>query len=300
MQGHAISDIFARYPDLYPSSVVGITRAGEAAGFLPDAFDEIARQAETSHSFRRWFFWVWFLTINFALSIPLAQVTAVGMKSDWDKLNATGGNAGGNGMGFFFGEMLHALIWPWGPITLAAYGAFLILNRWMASAASENFRHQLGLKIPVYGKRAWQENLARFSWTMARVSRSGISPARAWELSAESVPNSAFRNELLAIGGQLKGSEKMSDLFFRSKLFPDEYAPMIASAEYTGDLPGALDRLSQISAGEFVAAQNYAKARSGCWGLLGCFITSALTIGIVYGAYLGIASDILKEINGGN
>ena len=91
---------------------------------------------------------------------------------------------------------------------------------------------------------------------MAHVSKAGISPARAWQLAADSVPNLAFRAKVSGVGQQLSGSEKMSDLVFRSNLFPDEYAPMVASAEYTGDLPGAMQKLSDLSAGEFVAAQN--------------------------------------------
>jgi hypothetical protein len=95
------------------------------------------------------------------------------------------------------------------------------------------------------------------------------------------------------VGTALSGQEKMSDLFFRSKLFPDEYAPMIATAEYTGDYSGALDKLAAVSAGEFVAAQNYAKARSGCWGLLFAFVVSVFTIGAILKV---VSNDIPREI----
>ncbi len=293
-EGRPISEVFAQFPDLYPPDVVGLTRAGETAGFLPDAFDEIARQAESSHAFRRWFFWVWFLVVNALLSIPLTFVTADAIKNDWHKLNATGGDVGtAGGAGLFFHEMWLSLLWQWGPVTLLTYAALWGANRWFASNRSREFRHQLGLKIPVYGKRALQENLARFSWTMSRVSRIGVSPERSWQLAAESVPNIAFRQQLEQVGTALSGQEKMSDLFFRSKLFPDEYAPMIATAEYTGDYSGALDKLAAVSAGEFVAAQNYAKARSGCWGLLFAFVVSVFTIGAILKV---VSNDIPREI----
>jgi type II secretory pathway component PulF len=281
-EGRAVSEVFAQFPDLYPPDVVGLTHAGEVAGFLPDAFDEIARQSESAHAFRRWFFWIWFLVVNALLSIPLSFVTGDAILSDWHKLNNTGGNVGTAGAtGLFFQEMWRALIWPWGPTSILCYAALWALNRWFASGGSREFRHRLGLKAPVYGKRALQENLARFSWTMSRVSRIGISPARSWQLAAESVPNIAFRQELEHVGTALSGQEKMSDILFRSKLFPDEYAPMIATAEYTGDYSQALDKLAAVSAGEFVSAQNYAKARSGCWGLLFLFVVSAITGGVI-------------------
>jgi Na+-driven multidrug efflux pump len=71
---------------------------------------------------------------------------------------------------------------------------------------------------------------------------------------------------------------------------------MIATAEFTGDLPGAMQRLSDVSAGEFVAAENYAKIRSGCWGALGCLITSAIAMGmILYVVDNAIPHQIMNE-----
>jgi type II secretory pathway component PulF len=297
-EGTAVSEIFSRYPDLYPPDVVGLTRAGEAAGFLPDAFDEIARQAESVHAFRRWFFWIWFLAINTLLSVPLMKVTDDAVLRMWNDQSANGG-AGGSGT--LFHEMWLTFLWPWGPITFVSYLAAFALNRWLASNRSREFRHRLGLKVPVYGKRALNENLARFSWTMARVSRIGMSPARSWSLAAESVPNLAFRHELEHVGAALSGQEKMSDIFFRSKLFPDEYAPMIATAEYTGDYSGALDKLATVSAGEFVAAQNYAKARSGCWGVLFAFVVGAFLMGsLLYTWVNQIPTQVMKDSDEGN
>ncbi|HWD42002.1 MAG TPA: type II secretion system F family protein [Fimbriimonas sp.] len=302
--GQAISEVFARWPDLYPEHVVGTIRAGEAGGFLPEAMDEIARQAESAHAFSRWFFWTWFVVVNFLLSLPVAILLNVGFTGFWNK-TWNGGGVGPNGepmtpsqgtSGFLL-EMWHQFLWPWGPATGIAYVGLWVFRNYYLSRAAKRQRHRLGLKFPVYGKRARHENLARFAWTMSRVSRAGISPARSWQLAAESVPNLVFRDELAGIGTQLSGAEKMSDIVFRSRMFPDEYAPMVATAEYTGDLSGALDRLSQISAGEFVAAQNYAKARSGCWGALGCFVTMGICAILFFLAETGILKGLLKEID---
>jgi hypothetical protein len=40
-----------------------------------------------------------------------------------------------------------------------------------------------------------------------------------------------------------------------------------------------------LSSGEFLAAQNYAKVRSGCWGLLACFVTSGISMIIFFYAW---------------
>ena len=90
---------------------------------------------------------------------------------------------------------------------------------------------------------------------------------------------------LREVSRRLRGSEKLSDIVAGTRLFPDEYAPVIATAEYTGDIPGALENLSRASGGEYYAAQNYAKMRSGCWGALGCFMTSAIMLGMLFYAW---------------
>lgn len=284
--GKAISDVFARYPDLYPSDVVGIVRAGETAGFLPEALDEVARQAESAHSFRRWFFWIWFLWVNFIVTIPATIIVARGLVDMAKHQSDIGGSPNASSaVNDFLSQMWHETLWPWGPVTLVTVGIIWALWRYYNSRLAIDFRHKVSLNVPVYGRRARHENLARFSWTMSRVSRAGIAPNRAWQLAADSVPNRAFRDELVSMGQNMRENTKMADMVHRSPLFPDEFAPMIATAEYTGDLPGALDRLSSLSQGEFMAAQNYAKVRSGCWMLLGCFVTSGIAAIIFFYAW---------------
>jgi type II secretory pathway component PulF len=295
-EGKTFSQVLERYPDLYPEHVVGMVRAGEVAGFLPDAMDEVARQAESAHAFGRWFFWVGFLIVNFLLSIPGIFIVRVAMLNMIDDVNKTGG-AGGAAAGLqaYKDELWKALLWPWGPITLGIYAALWVFKKFYMARTAKHFRHSVGLKWPVYGKRARHENLARFAWTMSRVSRAGVAPAQAWQLAANSVPNLTFRDELLNIGSQMRDQTRMSDIIHRSPIFPEEYAPYVATAEYTGDLPGAMEQLSRVSAGEFMAAQNYAKIRSGCWGFLGCFVTSG--IGAIIFAYAWY-NEVPKKVLG--
>jgi type IV pilus assembly protein PilC len=282
-EGMPISDVMARFPDLYPHHVVGLTRAGEQGGFLPDALDEVAEQAQSAHKFRRFFFWIWVVAINALISIPLIWVATAAFLRAYDEIDKNGGAMDvGGALGVILVSFVQQLIWPWGPVIAAIYFGLWWLKRYLSSPKALHLRHTLGLKYPVFGPRARQENLARFSWTMSRLSRSGIAPARAWQLAAESVPNVAMR-DLLSMGGSgwLEGREKLSDLIHRSGIFPEQYAPMVATAEYTGDIPGAMDRLAQMSRIEFETATNYAKLRSGGWGCLALFVTSGIVLMIL-------------------
>jgi len=98
-------------------------------------------------------------------------------------------------------------------------------------------------------------------------------------LAADSVPNLAMREMLSQSGTSwLEGKERLSDLIRRSNVFPDEYAPMVATAELTGDIPGALDRLARMSYSEFETATNYARLRGGGWGCLAMAVTGGIVL----------------------
>lgn len=286
VEGGDLASVMERYPDLYPEHVVGMTRAGQSAGYLPEAFEEVSRQAQSAHKFKRWFFWIWFVALNAIISIPGMWWATQAMVRGAERIDATGGQGGMEmGMREILGSYTEKLVWPFGPAFLLFCAILYALKRYFGSRVAKRFRHRIGLKFPVYGPRTKHENLARFSWSLSRLSKAGLAPANAYYLAADTVPNLEMRDQLREIAGRLSGAERMSDILHNARLFPDEYAPVVATAEYTGDLTGAFDHLSRASQAEFETAQNYAKARSGCWGALGCFLTSAIMLGILFYAW---------------
>lgn len=291
-EGIPLSTVFARYPDLYPPDITGMMAAGEAAGFVPEALNEIANQQERAHQFQRFFFWVWFVIANALLTIPGIWIFCKGLLKGADSIIKSGGQGanGESGIGYGLREITRgfgsALLWPWGPITLLVYAALYFAWRYLGSRVGMRSRHRLGLIWPAFGKRARNENLTRFSWVMSRVSRAGIAPAKAWQLSAASVPNLIMRENLMAAGAHLQGAERLSEILARTKVFPEEYVPVVSSAEYIGDVPAAMERLANMSNGEFVAAQNVAKLRGGCWGLLALMVTGGIAMAVFYYVWL--------------
>ena len=96
-------------------------------------------------------------------------------------------------------------------------------------------------------------------------------------------------------GAHLRGAERLSEILGRTKVFPDEYVPVVATAEYTGDVPAAMERLANMSNTEFETAQNFAKVRGGCWGALGCFVTSGVMMAIfMYAWYWELPKKVLS------
>jgi type II secretory pathway component PulF len=297
--GKPISEALERYPDLYPEHVVGTIRSAEQGGFLPEACELISDQAMNAHTFKRWFWWVGPTIVNTIVSFPLVWLVLASLVKAWDVVEAQGEAASlGSTMAAMGQSALQKLLWPIGPLTLLLWGLSIWFWRALGSKKARRMRHELTFRWPVFGERAKHECLSVFAWIMSRVSKAGVSPNQAWQLAASSVPNLAVRERLERMGNGLSGSEKLSDALFKEKLFPAEYAPVIATAEHTGNIPEAFDQLSRVSQAEFDAAQGYARTRSGRWAFaVGCGVGGLLIIILIYVLYYVLAPAILRGLD---
>lgn len=295
-EGIPMSTVMAQYPDLYPPHVIGAMRAGEQGVFLPEAAEMIAQQAEQAHKFKRWFWFVWGIIFNGLIAVPGVLLFRSALLKMVDTQMKGGETTSQKVLADLTSEMWHSLLWPYGPATLLVCILLYAFWKYMGARASLPFRHKLGLAWPVFGKRARSENLTIFSWTMSKLSASGLPHQTSWDLAAGSVPNIEMQAKLMDVGRRVANSEKIADAVFASDLFPKEYAPMIATAEYTGSIPATMDQLSKASRTEYEAQQNYAKLRGAGWGCLVLGVTSAFVLGVVlYAWYYEVYDRILRE-----
>ena len=280
-EGAPMSSVLERYPYLFPPHVVGTVRAGETGGFLAEACERISEQSESSHKFGRAMWMMGAVAFHGLLLIPAAVLATRSVSLAWDKIDASGGAGGAaGGLQMMQASMWELLKWPIGPLTLAFYAlAWIAWLVWHAMPLRP-LRHQLGLRWVAFGPRAKQEGLSVFAWALARISASGIPPDTAWAAALDCVPNLALRERLARAGARLRESHPLSEAFHGDPMFPDEYAPMMATAEMTGDIPGTLARIAEAGRSEFETATGKAKWRAGCWSYLGCFVCSAFVFGL--------------------
>jgi len=296
--GKPISDTFEQYPDLYPEYVVGMIRAGEQGGFMEEACGILSDQAQSAHLFGRSFWWVRPLIINALIAMPLAILFLQSIVEAWKIVEPKGEEATmADAIAGMTQSVLHGLVWPYGPITLILYALSYFSYKALRAPKARQRRHEIVLRWPVFGARTKHECLAVFSWTMAKLAKGGTSPKRSWELAADTVPNLAVRDKMLRVGQALSGSERLSDALFKEGFFPEEYGPIIATAELTGDMPGAFEQLAKISQGEFDAAQDAAKFKSKGWGRAGCWAVGGLILILTcWAMYYELLPAILKGL----
>lgn len=287
-EGRTMSDAFALYPDLYPPGVVGAVRAGEQGGFLPEALAAVEKQQEHTYRFARLELALWFVLLNL-VGAPIVLGWLEGMKA---MLRAIDSNPQGSFGATFLDGALGVLLGPIGWL----FSALLVLawpvRRWWLQPERTLWRHAVTLRTVGLKRRAAAENLAFFTWSLALISRGGVSPRSAWKLASEATPNLAYSRKLRSVGDQLHEGSKLSDAFGKAHVLPSEWTSIIENGELTGTVPAALEHVSSVGRKEFDFEQIRSTAtifgRAFVWGVLILFLLFALAVALYYRSAVSI------------
>jgi type II secretory pathway component PulF len=268
------------YPNMFPEGIVGAVRAGEAGGYLPDACETVSKQQkETRRVFNM--FAVLMIALPWCIFLTLlAASVAFGINSAFQPLldNPEGGT--------FEGGMEGALKGIVGVLFFVVFGggwAAYFIGR---SERFRSFRHRMGLAVPMFRRRALNENLAHFSFHLGRLAKAGLSPFASWRLAALAVPNEAYADRLTAMSDNLNEQSRLSELLYRSKLFPRETAQIVETGEMTGDLPNALDQVMEFGREREKQANLYIGIKAGCWTTMVFFLGGAVVLMVIYVTYI--------------
>lgn len=291
-EGSRIADVLARYPRLYPRHVVGMVRAGETGGFLPEAFQKVSDWALPSHRLKRIMSWAYWLFMSNLFCYPIAQALTQGSVQSWDVQEASGGSASplpvlGHQ---FMVNMKQAM-----PITLLAVAVYLCVHNWWKSDRMEYTRHRLLLKVPILGGRARAEAINLFSYALGLVSRAGVPPHTAFEISAEAMPNLELAERMRQSASLGNSQSKITDLLLKAHVVPIEYTNIIQTGEVTGDVPGAAMQVAQSSKVDFDATDaNGGRLR---WAILlvVAVVGFILMAFLLKGFYSGLITHVVGE-----
>ena len=271
-EGGRMSDALEAYPYLYPPDVIGTIRAGETAGFLPEAMEEVADKMQGSDRLKkRLFYYQIVFAATFGIT-PLILAIVDGSLASIKTQDAAGGSL--PPVATLAAAAFKALL---AVLPLSAF-IFLVawgLSAWVNSMPMRQFRHSLIMRIPVIGGRASAESMARFTWALAMVSRGGLSPQNTFLLALESVPNLAIRQRLAEQGRQMTESDKLSTSLRNAGVLPPEFGDIVQTGEITGDVPRALDSVRKATDADFRAKDETAARRAGFifLGLLAVVVT---------------------------
>ncbi len=293
-EGSGIADILSLYPYLYPPHVVGAIRAGEVGGYLPEAAENIAGQADSSRKMRRLMVWLGLCAVGIPPAIPIGQSMFNAVEKSWDAQEAAGGNA--PVAATLWNGFVKEITGPLGITWLIILILFVILIFAWQSMPVRLLRHRLALLVPTIGKRNRAESFAAFTWNLSNLTKAAVSPRESYNLAAQTVPNQRIRQALEEQGRLMTDQTKLSEALFETKMMPFELSAMVQTGELTGDVPGQLLNGARAQQQEFESQSNYTKMRVGCWiALLATCIGPAAVFWLYRDFMLGLMKRILGE-----
>lgn len=249
--GQFLSASLEKFKSTFGSLFINIIRVGESAGILPENLNYLAEELKKKREMRK--------KVVGALIYPAVILTAT--------LGVTG-----TLIVFIFPKILPVFktLNVKLPLTtrilivisnaLTNYGLFVILGFVIAVAAlwliSKNRKirflmHHALLRTPIFGKMIKDVNLSNFSRTLGLTLKSDIKVVEALSITAESLSNPVYKQELSKVAEEVKKGEALAPYFAKRKnLFPLMVSQMIAVGETSANLSDTLLYLSEFYDGE--------------------------------------------------
>lgn len=245
--GESLAGSLANHPAVFDELFVNLIKAGEASGTLEENLKHLVSQLEKNHNLKKkvkaallypalilssTFVLVGILSIyilpkliplfeSFEIDLPLPTRILIWMIKLFQNY----------GSGILIQIVILILI-------------FIFLSRF---PAIKKINHRIILKLPVIGKLNRNVNLAYFSRTLGTLIGSGISIIEALNITANTLSNVIYREQLKKLIAKIQHGEEISScLKTKPKLFPSVFCRMINIGEKTGKLDESLLYLAKF------------------------------------------------------
>jgi general secretion pathway protein F len=242
MEGHALADGLADFPNVFPEIYRATVAAGEQSGHLDTVLERLADYTENREQMRS-------RTVNAMLYPILLFAVCIGIvfmlltfvvpkivkqfensKADLPILTQA-----------LIG--ISDFVRDWGLLMIAGIvAAAFLFRRWLRDPAARRRYHGFLLRLPLIGKVVRGSNTARFARTFATLTSSAVPVLDAMRISGEVVTNLPMRDAVEVAATRVREGAPIGKSLGTSKIFPPMMIHLIASGETSGELETMLDR----------------------------------------------------------
>lgn len=248
--GAALSESMRKYPDVFSSTFVALTSAGEASGKLEQTLLSLAETLEKMRDFRAKL--IGALIYPILIFLVMGVVFVVMVLLVLPRLSV----------------MYESLDAPMPLPTLIFLGIANIIGRWwwllglLLGLGIFAFRQFVSstygrykwdafvLKIPIFGMLSRETQLADFCRTVGLLLGAGVPITQALEITAAAMGNVHFRDAILNAEKQVERGIPLSKPLGANPNFPPILTQMIGVGEETGKMDQALDKMAEFFASE--------------------------------------------------
>ena len=247
MEGHALADGLAEFPQAFPELYRSTVAAGEQSGHLDTVLERLADYTEARQELRQ--------RITNAMIYPSALIVfsviivAVMLATVVPKIVGVFENTNAELPGLTVAMIAtsdfirdHWLLLIIG-LSILTWFLWWILQR----EGPRRRWHSFKLRMPIVGRLTRGVNTARFTRTLSILAGSGVPILEALKISAEVVENLPMREAVLEATVRVREGASISKSLAASKLFPPMMIHLVSSGETGGRLE---EMLSRAAAGQ--------------------------------------------------
>ncbi len=244
--GESLSSALARYPKVFSSLYVNLTRAGELSGTMDESLGYLANQLEKDYDLRSkvigsltypLFIVGALLIVGFLMFIyVLPPLVSVLQESSVDLPFTTR----------ILIAVTHLLKNYWWAIFAALIGLAVGVRFYIQTAGGRYVVDLLKIKVPVFGPLFKKIYMARFSRNLATLVAGGIPIVKALEAVADIIGNSIYRDIVLEAADQVRNGKSIASALTMHPEFPAIVGQMTQIGESTGRLTEILDKLAMF------------------------------------------------------
>ena len=242
IEGHALADGLAEFPQAFPELYRATVAAGEQSGHLDVVLERLADYTEARQELRQ--------RVTNAMVYPIALVVmAVGIISFMlatvvPKIVSVFENTSAELPGLTAGLIATSdfLIAYW-PFLIAGLIGAAWLGWWVLQREGPRRRfHRFLLRLPIISRLTRGVNTARFTRTLSILAGSGVPILQALKISAEVVENVPMREAITEATVRVREGASISKSLAASRLFPPMMIHLVSSGEAGGKLEEMLSR----------------------------------------------------------
>lgn len=245
--GQFLSASLAKFQDVFGDLFINIIRVGESAGILSENLNYLADELKKKQELKRKvigaliypavvlvatfgitglltiFIFPKILPVFSSLNVPLPVTTKILIA-------------------------ISNLLTNYGPLIVAILAILLAIAFLLLRVKKIRFYFDYALLyVPIFGKIFRDVSLSNFCRTLGLTLKSGVKVVEAISITAGSIPNLAYKAQLVQAAEEVKKGETMASHFIKTKhLFPSIVSQMISVGETAGNLSETLLYLSEF------------------------------------------------------
>lgn len=245
-KGSSLSQALEKHPKIFPRIYSSMVKSGEVGGVLDETLERLAKTLEAQVELRSQvksammypaavFGLVIFIVIAMLLFVvPMFESMFADFGAELPLPT----------------RMLMSLSTIFVTYWYLAIGATIALivgfRRWISTDNGRSRFDAIKLKMPIFGKLVHKTALARFSHTLAALTRTGVPILMAMDIVAETSGNAVISRAVMSVQASVKEGESIAEPLANHPVFPPMVVQMMAVGEETGALDTMLEKVGDF------------------------------------------------------